>query len=264
MPLPERAKPARNSARNEVGDGSPCLQPPHPQPVGSGPRPHARKDEWSGVGERPTPDDPHPGRRHPPRAPSCRPPRRAKPARNSARGGVGDRFPTPAPTPRGARSPNQVGGNGTGPPPPRRKPNGARHRGWTRGGARTKWNGPTSAQHRDRARCACQTDPGSGGESADAARAQAHTHTKNTRGKPEGQPDRPSGTPRSHGMAYQRARIRDTQTGRPATHSAGNAGWAGGNREDTTSGTGSNPPEPAASAAHTEPEHCTCQGSSGA
>ena len=32
----------------------------------------ARKDEWSGMGERPTPDAPHPGKRRPPRAPSCR------------------------------------------------------------------------------------------------------------------------------------------------------------------------------------------------
>ena len=56
-----------------VGDGSPRRHPPHPQPVGSGPRPHAPKDEWSGVGERPSPDAPHPGKRRPPRAPSCRP-----------------------------------------------------------------------------------------------------------------------------------------------------------------------------------------------
>ena len=47
--------------------------PAHPQPVGSGPRPHARTDELSGVGERRTPDAPHQGRRRPPRAPSCRP-----------------------------------------------------------------------------------------------------------------------------------------------------------------------------------------------
>ena len=47
--------------------------PPHPQPVGSGPRPHARTDERLGVGERLSPDAPHPGKRRPPRAPSCRP-----------------------------------------------------------------------------------------------------------------------------------------------------------------------------------------------
>ena len=73
MPPPQRAKPARKSARCGGGDGSPSPHPLHSQPVGSGPRPHARKDEWSGVGERPTPDAPHPGKRRPPRAPSCRP-----------------------------------------------------------------------------------------------------------------------------------------------------------------------------------------------
>ena len=72
-PPPQGAKPARKSARGGVGDGSPRPHPPHPQPVASGPRPHARKDEWSTVGERPTPEAPHPGRRRPPRAPSCHP-----------------------------------------------------------------------------------------------------------------------------------------------------------------------------------------------
>ena len=50
--------------------------PPHPQPLGSGPRLHAQKDEWSGTGERPTPSN-HtqaggapPG--HPPAAPTAR------------------------------------------------------------------------------------------------------------------------------------------------------------------------------------------------
>ena len=72
-PPPRRAKPARKSARCGVGDGSPRPQPPHPQPVGSGPLPHAQMDERSGVGERPTPDAPHPSKRHPPGAPSCCP-----------------------------------------------------------------------------------------------------------------------------------------------------------------------------------------------
>ena len=73
MQPPQRAKPAHNSARSGVDDGSSRPHPPHPQPVGSGPRPHARKDEWSGMAERPTPDAPHPGRRRPRRAPLCRP-----------------------------------------------------------------------------------------------------------------------------------------------------------------------------------------------
>ena len=73
MPPPQRAEPARKSARCGVGDGSPRLHPPHPHPVGSGPLPHARTDERSGLGERPSPDAPHPGKRRPPWATSCRP-----------------------------------------------------------------------------------------------------------------------------------------------------------------------------------------------
>ena len=119
------------------------------------------------------------------------------------------------------------------------------------------------------ASCLAVGRPGSGalpgGDwGANAARARAHAHAKDTRGGPEGQPDRARGTHRPHGMAYQRARLRDTRTGRPATHSAENAGREGGNGEDTKPGTGLNPPDPAASAAHTRPGHCTRQGSSGA
>ena len=83
--------------------------------------------------------------------------------------------------------------------------------------------------------------PREGGGGTEAAGAQAHTHTKDTRGIPEGQPDRARGTHRPRGMAYQRARIRDTRTGRPATHSAGNDGQQGRNGEDTTPGTGPSP-----------------------
>ena len=82
--------------------------------------------------------------------------------------------------------------------------------------------------------------PGGGG--ADAAGARAHTHARGTRGLPEGQPDQARGTHRSRGMAYQRARVRDTRTGRPATRSAGHAGREGGNGRDTTPGTGPSPP----------------------
>ena len=46
---------------------------PVPTADGSRPRPHARENEWSGVGDRRTPDAPDPGKRCPPRAPSCRP-----------------------------------------------------------------------------------------------------------------------------------------------------------------------------------------------
>ena len=73
VPPSKRRKPARKSSRCGVGDRSPHPDHPHPQPVGSGLRPHAPKDGLSGMGERLTPDAPHPGKRRPPRAPSCRP-----------------------------------------------------------------------------------------------------------------------------------------------------------------------------------------------
>ena len=82
----------------QARDDTACLLlPPHPQPVGSGPPPHARKDEWSGVGERPTPDARHPGKRRPPPGTLMPPPQRAKPARKSARCGVGDGSQRPHP-----------------------------------------------------------------------------------------------------------------------------------------------------------------------
>ena len=81
-----------------------------------------------------------------------------------------------------------------------------------------------------------------GGGEADAVGARAHTHAKGTRGLPEGQPDRAPGTHRPRAMAYQRARVRDTRTGRPAPRGAGHAGREGGNGRDTTPGTGPSPP----------------------
>ena len=240
---PQRAKPARKSARCGVGDGSPRPHAPHPQPVGSGPRPHARKDEWSGVGERPSPDAPHPGRRRPPPGALMPPPQRAKQARKSARGGVGEGSPRPHPPHGEGAASGQVGGNGTGPPPPPKqaKRSTGPRQDTRRGKDRVEQPYQRPAPGSREVRAPHQPGEGGGG-GADAARARAHTHTKDTRGKPEGQPDRARGTHRPHGMAYQRARIRDTQTGRPATHSAGNAQRAGGNREDTTPGTGPNPP----------------------
>ena len=105
--------------------------------------------------------------------------------------------------------------------------------------------------------------PGGGG-GADTARARAHTHERDTRGLPEGQPDRARGTHRPRGRAYQRARVRDTRTGRPATRSAEHAGRGGGKRERHNARYRPEPPEPAASAAHTQTGHCSRQGSSGA
>ena len=97
--------------------------------------------------------------------------------------------PTPPPGtaphhPRGTQPPQGVQAKtGRGEPgpdrPPLSTPDGARDRGRTRGGARTTWNGPTSAQCRDRARCACHTTQG-GGEPT--PRERERTNTQRTRG----------------------------------------------------------------------------------
>ena len=168
--------------------------------------------EQSGEGERLTPDAPRNSRRLPPPGTPYRHPHNPKPS-------------------RGEPGPDR---------PPQSTPDGARDRGRTRRGVRTTWNGATSAQCRDHARCARHTTQRGGG--ADAAGARAHTHERGTRGLPEGQPDRARGTHRPLGMAYQRARVRDTQTGRPATRSAEHAGREGGNERNATPGTGPNPP----------------------
>ena len=70
-------------------------RPPHPQPVGSGPRAHAQTDGRSGVGECQSPDAPHLGKRRPPPGTLMPPPQRAKPARKSVRCGVGEGSPCP-------------------------------------------------------------------------------------------------------------------------------------------------------------------------
>ena len=73
LPPPKRARPARKSARCWVGDGSPRPHPPHSQPVGSRPRPHApRTDGWAGESAQlRTPNSQ--ARGSPPRLPFCCP-----------------------------------------------------------------------------------------------------------------------------------------------------------------------------------------------
>ena len=214
----------------------PAARSPHRacRPTGQRRAPTARPvGGQSGEGEHLTPDAPRNSRRHPPRG-----------------------RPTATPT-----TPSQVGGNRdrTAPPQARQTEQGT-------GAGRAEGHGPRGtalpAPSAGTTRGAHATPPRGGG--ADAAGARAHTHVKGTRGLPEGQRDRARRMHRPRGMAYQRARVRDTRTRRPATRSAEHAGREGGNERDTTPGTGPNPPEPAASAAHTQTGHCTCQGSSGA
>ena len=112
------------------------------------PRLPAPEDGRSGEGRRLTPDAAHNSGRPPP------PP--------------GD-----APPPGRADKPGRAEPGPDCPPPS--TPDGARDRGRTRGGARTTWNGPTSAQCRDRALCARHTTQGGGGS---GRRGSASAHTR--------------------------------------------------------------------------------------
>ena len=112
MPPPQHA---RECAVGLV-TGPHARTPPHPQPVGSGPRQPAQRAGSQGSGERPTPDAPHPGRRRPPRAPSCRPhSAQSQLARARAVGlmtGPQSRTPSnPEPVSSGPRQPAQRAGS---------------------------------------------------------------------------------------------------------------------------------------------------------
>ena len=269
------ACPGRAEGRKEA-ERHPALQAP--------PRPHSRRKQR-------TPPPPLPAPQH---KNAMDPPRGAQPPQGQSRA------PTPArPRPRrGPRQPTQWTGSrgrrsarpqtpqatveGTPPGTPCRRPhNPKRSRGEPgpdrpppKHARRSKGPGQDTRRGTDHVERPYQRPvpgpremraphhPAGGG--ADTARARAHTHERDTRGLPEGLPDRARGTHRPHGMAYQRARVRDTRTGRPATRSAEHAGRGGGNERDTTPGAGPNPPKPAASAAHTQTGHCARQGSSGA
>ena len=103
--------------------------------------------------------------------------------------------------------------------------------------------------------------PGGGG--ADAAGARAHTHAKGTgttrRATGPSSRNAPTawnGVPASEGKGHPDGTARHTQRG---TRGAGR-----GKRERHSTRYRPEPPEPAASAAHTRTGHCTRQGSSGA
>ena len=184
------------------------------------PRLPAPEDGRSGEGQHLTPDAPHnSGRPSPPGDSPPPPPRQAAPTGRAGQarwGGGGTRPPSPEHA-RRSKGPGQDTRRGTDhvERPYQRPVPGPR-------GVRTPHH------------------PGGGG--ADVAGARAHTHAKGKWRLPEGQPDRARGTPRPRGKAYQRARVWDDRTGRPATRSAGHARREGGNGRDTTPGTGPSPP----------------------
>ena len=208
------------------------------------PRPHSRR-KWR------TPPPPQPAPQH---KNAMDPPRGAQPPQGQSRA------PTPArPSPqRGPRQPNQWTGSrgrrsarpqtphataeGTPPgtpcrrphnpkpsrgePGPDRPPPQARQTEQGTGAGHAEGHGPrgtalpapSAGTTRD-----ARAKPPSGGGSGH--------HERDTRGLPEGQPDRARGTHRPHGMAYQPARVTDTRTGRPATRSAENGGGEGETKE---------------------------------
>ena len=208
-PAPQRAMPARKGARCGTGTGSPRPQRPHPEHTGRGTPAARRRRRAVGGGtalntRRPSQQwQASPPRGRPPTTPT---PRHAAPTGHAGQGDsvrpphshirahntwVAD--PNSPPSGRAVgggeapdlRRPSQqqpqarYGGTGTGLPPPRSTPDGARDRGRTRRGARTTWNGPTSAQCRDSARCARHITQGRGERTP---RERERTHTQRARG----------------------------------------------------------------------------------
>ena len=148
-----------------------------------------------------TPDAPHNGRRHHPRG-----------------------RPAASPT-----TPSQVEGNQdqTAPPQARQTEQGT-------AAGHAEGHGPRGtalpAPSAGTTRGAHATPPRGGGGTA---RARAHTHERDTRGLPEGQPDRARGTHRPRGMAYQRARVRDTFRRDGPPHAARNTRGGKGETRET-------------------------------
>ena len=159
----------------------PAARSPHRDRAGP-PRPHARAHDAD-------PDSPPSGRTvggggaQDPRRPTQR-------SKAPPRG-----RPAAAPT-----TPSQVGGNRdrTAPPQARQTEQGT-------GAGHAEGHGPRGtalpAPSAGTTRDARATPPRGGG--GGCARARAHTHERDTRGLPEGLPDRACGTHRPHGTAYQ-------------------------------------------------------------
>ena len=243
-PPPQRAKPARKGARCGTSGGSPRPHRPHPEHTGRGTR--AARPRGRAVGEGTAPDT----RRSSQQWQATPPPPRGRPPTTPA-----------ARSPHRACRPSQVGGNRDRTAPPQSTPDGARHRGRTRGGARTTWNGPTSAQCRDRARCARHTTQGGGSgrrwsASAHTRRGHAGTTRRATGPSSRNAQTAWNGVPASEGKVHPDGTARHKQRG---TRGAGR-----GKRERHNTRYRPEPPEPAASAAHTRTGHCTRPGSSGA
>ena len=221
LPPPQRATPAHKGARCGTGAGSPHQHRPHPEHTGCG-TPAARP-RGRAVGGGTAPDTRRPSQQW-----QANPPRGQPPTTPAAR------------SPHRACRPSQVVGNRdrTAPPHARQTEQGT-------GAGHAEGHAPRGtalpALSSGTARGAHATPPRGGGERT--PRERERTHAQRARGDYQrGEPDQARGTHRPRGMAYQRARVRDTRMGRPATSSAGHAGREGGNGRDTTPGTVPSPP----------------------
>ena len=170
---------------------------------------------------------------------------------------------TRRPTPRGAHCP-KPGRGGMGPPPPPKKTNQTEH---GTGAGHAEGHGPHGtalpAPGTGTARSARATPTRRGGGGGRRESASAHTHKGHV-----GENRRATGTsPRNaqtawNGVPASEGKGHPDGTGRHTQRRTREAGRGKQGRHDNRHRP--KPPEPAASAAHTRPGHCTRQGSSGA
>ena len=257
---------ARTDRTRDARDAEPWL----PAPEDGQPR----------EGQRLTPGAPHHGGWHPPRDALPPHPQRATPARKDARCGAGAETPRPhrphpghaepwLPAPEDGRpgaaaptTPSQVGGNQdrTAPPQARQTEHGT-------GAGHAEGHGPHGtalpAPSAGTTRDARATPPSGGGS---GHRESASAHTRKEHAGTTGRATEPSarnaqtawnGVPASEGKGH------PDRDGPPhaARNTRGGKGETGETQHQVPART---PPEPAASAAHTQTGHCTRQGSSGA
>ena len=205
--------------------------------------------------------------RRPPAPRAPRPHRRG--ARRTSRPpprGLAPVRPRPADPPHGEpAAPSQVGGNGTRPPPP--PPKKTNHTGHGTGAGHAEGRGPRGtalpAPSTRTARGARATPTRGGGGGGRCGSASTHTHkghagnTRRATGpSPRNAQTALNGVPASEGKGH---------TDRTARHTHRRTRGAGrGKRGRHDTRYRPEPPEPAASAAHTRPGQCTRQGISGA
>ena len=212
----------------------------------------APEDGRAGEGQRLTPDAPNNGGRPPPPGTAPRHLRGTQPAQGIRHG----------PAPWGAHSPKP----GRGKPGPDRPPPRARQTEQGTGAGHAEGHGPRGtalpAPSAGTARGAHATPPRGGGS---GRRGSTSAHTRKghagTSGRATGRSSRNAqsawnGVPASEGKGHPDGTARHTQRG---TRGAGR-----GKLERHNTRYRPEPPEPAASAAHTRTRHCTRQSSSGA